>query len=726
MSNFVTLVFYSVYMEQNLGFYLQELEMEGFASYLSPVSIDFSDMSQLAIIGDNGAGKSTLLDGILFALFGQTRLKGLDLAISLKASQAQVRLTFKVGEDRWRVKRVRAKNKSLLLLEKEEEGEWVDHSAMTVRETQETLESLIGVEFDTLIATCFLRQGEADRFAASSPAEKREFLADILHLGDFDTLASLARKQEAELRQQKISVDSKIELLGGVQSQIEALQEQIANTESRIEVLTQDVKDLEVELEAGRNLAQRSEQRQQLLRNKASLERSIQQLQSANTQATNTYINTLANLDNEITELEGRTATVVEDPSPKVAELKDVRNQTQATKDALQKEIQELDKALSTYPSRFQKGENEITLMTTKIWELENLTCASCKQPLPKTDSIEQELAESKKKLEQFIAFKTTLESRQEQEESQRQEKAQQVVEIESSLRGLSDQLDQLNTQLVQFNNYQNTFQRLQKVQSQKDNLTPPVLTDTSDMEGQLQQLTKEITALPEEVIVDLSQIEGRLNSARAQVNAATNQLTKDSTALDRAVQDLAQLQDLQEQIQVIEKNRQIYQTLVESASKSGVQSFLLSQILPELEQLVNDYLQKITQGEIFISFVTEREGKNGEISTLEILVKTIDGERPYGTFSGAERFIMDMALRIGLSRLLTTSNGKTMRFLAIDEGWGSLDPTNVTRLLDVLKTISSDFDLIMTITHIEDVASVFPDRIRIEKTSHGSRILSA
>src|SRR5207244_12800067 len=61
-------------------------------------------------------------------------------------------------------------------------------------------------------------------------------------------------------------------------------------------------------------------------------------------------------------------------------------------------------------------------------------------------------------------------------------------------------------------------------------------------------------------------------------------------------------------------------------------------------------------------------------ISTLDVNVSDELGTRPYELFSGGEKFRVDFAIRIALSKLLARRAGAPLQMLAIDEGFGTQD----------------------------------------------------
>src|SRR5207244_4656498 len=104
-------------------------------------------------------------------------------------------------------------------------------------------------------------------------------------------------------------------------------------------------------------------------------------------------------------------------------------------------------------------------------------------------------------------------------------------------------------------------------------------------------------------------------------------------------------------------------------------------------------------------------------ISTLDVNVSDELGTRPYELFSGGEKFRVDFAIRIALSKLLARRAGAPLQMLAIDEGFGTQDRWGCDRLIAAIKTIEKDFERILVITHLDEIKEAFPVRIEVEKT---------
>jgi exonuclease SbcC len=157
--------------------------------------------------------------------------------------------------------------------------------------------------------------------------------------------------------------------------------------------------------------------------------------------------------------------------------------------------------------------------------------------------------------------------------------------------------------------------------------------------------------------------------------------------------------------------------------SKNGVPAMIIESVLPELEATANALLSKMTNGKMTVRFETQRLTLRGDTTeTLEIRISDELGERAYEMFSGGEAFRINFAVRIALSKLLARRAGARLRTMFIDEGFGTQDAMGRERLVEALKMIEDDFELIVIITHIEELKDAFPARIEVTKSAKGSQ----
>jgi len=167
---------------------------------------------------------------------------------------------------------------------------------------------------------------------------------------------------------------------------------------------------------------------------------------------------------------------------------------------------------------------------------------------------------------------------------------------------------------------------------------------------------------------------------------------------------------------------REIYKTLDHAFGKGGVQAMLIETALPEIEDEANRLLDRMTGGRMTVALKTQKQTQKGETrETLEIEIADDLGTRPYELYSGGEAFRIDLALRIALAKLLTRRAGAPLPTLIIDEGFGTQDANGCDRLIEAIQSIASDFQLVIVITHLEELKNRFERRIVVEKTLEGS-----
>ncbi len=247
---------------------------------------------------------------------------------------------------------------------------------------------------------------------------------------------------------------------------------------------------------------------------------------------------------------------------------------------------------------------------------------------------------------------------------------------------------------------------------------------------ARIAQLEETHTNLKEELatlkphLEEMPRVAQRLHQARMQESQARQQV-------GAARQNLAALKTLGKRLENYQEQRDtlagrvvIFTELREAFGVNGIPAMIIEHTLPELEREANRILQQLTDGRMHVRFDTQRETKRGTVrETLDIVISDEKGTRPYDNFSGGEKFRVNFAIRVALSRLLAQRAGVQLRSLFVDEGFGTLDAEGRQRLVEAVKAVQRDFDLILVITHIDELRDAFPSRIQVTKTESGSQV---
>ncbi len=265
-----------------------------------------------------------------------------------------------------------------------------------------------------------------------------------------------------------------------------------------------------------------------------------------------------------------------------------------------------------------------------------------------------------------------------------------------------------------------------------------PLEAALADLQQQMTAQTQTVADLTAEQETAVAHLEtltagtGELRTVENEVFRLREEKTQVEQRVGAARQKLEVIEDLRGRQQQLGRERagltqriQRLKLLEKACGREGVQALLIEQALPEIEERANELLDRLTGGDMRVSFETQKQLKSRDAlaETLDIHIVDNAGERPYDNYSGGEQFRVNFAIRLALSQLLAKRAGARLQTLVIDEGFGSQDPTGRQRLVEAINTIQDDFVRILVITHIDELRDAFPARIEVEKRPSGSAI---
>ncbi len=178
-----------------------KLELKNFMSYgPDGATLDMTGLHTLCLAGENGNGKSALLDAITWVLWGESRAgknKHDDL-VRIGADEMSVTLTFQMDGQTYRVLRKRSKRASgnvWQIYQQKEDAAWHSLTGDDSRKTEQAIQKLLRMNYETFLNSAYLRQGQADHFVQQTPSKRKQILADILDLGRYDELEARAKEK---------------------------------------------------------------------------------------------------------------------------------------------------------------------------------------------------------------------------------------------------------------------------------------------------------------------------------------------------------------------------------------------------------------------------------------------------------------------------------------------------------------------------------------------------
>lgn len=271
--------------------------------------------------------------------------------------------------------------------------------------------------------------------------------------------------------------------------------------------------------------------------------------------------------------------------------------------------------------------------------------------------------------------------------------------------------------------------QILKQIEGEINNISAEIENRKSEISEQENSFNKAVRALTESESKspDVHEAEGKLLALRED----ENKVRDETGAARQKVEVLSTLRmrktDYEHQREELNRGIARHKSLERAFGRDGVPALLIEQSLPQIETKANDLLERLSNGQMSVRFVTQeayKDKKRDDLrETLDIQISDSAGTRDYEMYSGGEAFRVDFAIRLALSEILAQRKGARLQTLVIDEGFGSQDAEGRQRLIEAINLVKIDFAKILVITHLDELKDAFPNRIEVEKTERGSTI---
>jgi DNA repair exonuclease SbcCD ATPase subunit/DNA repair exonuclease SbcCD nuclease subunit len=159
------------------------------------------------------------------------------------------------------------------------------------------------------------------------------------------------------------------------------------------------------------------------------------------------------------------------------------------------------------------------------------------------------------------------------------------------------------------------------------------------------------------------------------------------------------------EKYQQLEIEYRAYEYYLDSVKRDGIAMELVVKALPKIEAEINNVLNQIVE----FNMVLNTDGKN----INGYIIYDEDNYWPLELTSGMEKFIASLAIRIAL---INVSALPRPNFIAIDEGWGSLDAEHISAVVNLFEYFKTKFDFSIIISHVDSMRDMVDNLIEVNK----------
>ena len=158
---------------------------------------------------------------------------------------------------------------------------------------------------------------------------------------------------------------------------------------------------------------------------------------------------------------------------------------------------------------------------------------------------------------------------------------------------------------------------------------------------------------------------------------------------------------------------------------KLSFDRYVMGSLFREVLEMANRRLNVMTGGRFELIHTLEAGRKNAQAGLeIQVLDVALGKQRPSGSISGGEGFMVSLALALGLSDVVQNhAGGRKLDTLFIDEGFGTLDDGKLDNVITVLQQLTEGSRLVGIISHVDKLEESIPQKLRVTGGEKGSTL---
>ena len=647
------------------------------------------------IFGKNAKGKSSIVGTIAYGLFNSSdrgSIKNIHI-INSRKSNCKTEVDIVVNGSLFRIVRETSKKitknnvwapTTLNVYRINASGEILeDLTEEQRRESEKILRSMIGSP-EEFHMTSLASQGEMNTFIKEKATSRKNILSNFLDMSVFESMNDLAKKETSNLRAE---LKQYTPTQGGWAQAINALKETKKDRQDSLDVVNVEKNEIQSEIEKlTKELHQDSKEEFVSI---SEVEKSVLERDNLKSNAAGVQLS-LDDMSDEIFESEQKISKIENFITS--FDIEDVKEKHSASK-VLVKTLWEIE-------GHFKAESTELANMEKSVKKLLEVPCGDSfpeckfiKDSHRDKRKIEEKRLKVNKLQTNVLDLKESYKKIQKENYEEKIEKYNAIVEKKSRL--ISD----ISSNRVQIQVLQNKISNLEKEFLKSANLCKELQLrfDSQNKEDDKSGISK---------ILDFKKEEFRKNDAKRVTLIKSVEATR--LSLTQAVTQKNRYDELTIQLKVQD-------LFMQATSNRGMPIQIINSLLPK----INSEISKILKGVVPFTVLLEAEL---ESNAMNVFIDYGDSKRIIELASGMEKMISSLAIRVALINI--SSLPKTS-MLIIDEGFGTLDETNLESCGRLLQSLKKWFKNIIIISHIDAIKDIVDHTIEITKLGPDSYVKS-
>ena len=682
-------------VKRNINWKLKHFEFSNMFCYGENNYVDFTQLDGIVgMFAPNASGKSTLLDALSFCLFDVTsRTTKAASVLNNKKKNFSCKVNFEVGGLDYFIERKASKRERDGHVKVNVNFWMIDDSGQTIslngdqrRTTNYNINQVVGTYEDFILST-LSTQNNFTVFIDKTQKERKELLSTFMGTDIFDSLYQSANdkisetqtllrdfnkvdysKNLAELQKQTTLLQVKqTDLLSKKEKQVEKqnkLNTKIINLTKKLKVVDDNIQDID-KLE------------NDLLSQNKDFQEVTKDIDKTNSEF-NDISQLLTEIEINITKYESDN---INEQYSKLQTLQESRDEFQIEIDKLKVEVRnKLDKTEKLKGVTWD--DNCEHCMSNPL----TIDARETEKNLEKDKELAAEYLNKKNKMDEEIEALNPI---IEQKENYDKYKSS-LVEAEFRERELKTNLQYFKEKKKNINSSIETIEQdIKQYNEQKSNIkyNKKIKEDIQVVQNDLDDV--------DNVIVNLT---GDITEVHADIKVGDSEMKN----INRKI----------EEIEELENKNQAYRYYLDAVRRDSVPYELLEKAIPTIEGEINNILGQLVDFQMSL----DMDGKN---INSNIVYDDVN-QWPLELSSGMERFISSLAMRVGL---INVSNLPRSNFLAIDEGWGTMDSDNINSVYNLFQYLKGQFQFALIVSHVDSMRDAVDTLLEITKDTEFSKI---
>ncbi len=679
---------------RNARWQINSMKFDNLFSYGEGNYINFENLQGITgIFGKNARGKSSIIGSLMYGLFNTTdrgSIKNLHIINSRKNSCRSL-IDISINGDPIRVERSTIKHQTrkgevyastaLQLLKTDNDGNTIsDITEEQRRETEKTLRKIIGTPEDFLM-TSLASQGEMNTFIKEGATSRKMILTKFLDLEIFDRMHDIAKSESSIIRSKVksypdidwdetsdnflIDMDENEDKLRKIDKQILLKRKNLSSL--RVDLATSDNPNVVTQFEFNRHLG--------IIKKKKKEIKDLSALKSS--------------VEEELLIKRSKIAKI--DLVKLDFSIESLREKLEHKK-TLERNIVQLNHDYTTNLKELERQKKSIN----KLAEV------PCGDSFPKCKFIKDSHEDKSMVASQFTILEKSL----------------------SLLDDANMSIEIMTKDLVE-----DKIEKYETLVTMQSDLS----ADISSLEIRFNNISNNVENLDislESLMENLDSMKGRLSSdgetpssvIRSSIVSLENQIKEDDVKRTDIIKIIA---EIKVRLEKIEKDRaefekfktdlNVFDRFMKAVSKKGIPLQIILSQLP----VINEEISKILHG--VVGFTVELEA-NPDSNAMDVFINYGDSRRVIELASGMEKMMSSLAIRVAL---INVSSLTKTNMLIIDEGFGSLDETNIEACSRLLQSLKKWFRNIIIISHVDAIKDAVDNSLEIVKHEKDSKVIS-